>query len=121
MPVTERKKWSACRTDSDPLGFPSFPQPEFLLNDMSVSRLFLIAVAVTSVWFCALAKADAIVVSRAMFADTIVEYYVEDEHVRVELEIGDALDEIRSARLFEEIADQLPFGFVDAVGFGQLV
>jgi hypothetical protein len=32
--------------------------------------------------------ADALVVSRAMFADTIAEYYVEDDLVRLELEIG---------------------------------
>ena len=34
------------------------------------------------------ALADAIVRSQAMFADTIAEYYVEDDHVRLELEIG---------------------------------
>ena len=34
------------------------------------------------------AAADAIVRSRAMFADTIAEFYVEDDHVRLELEIG---------------------------------
>jgi len=34
------------------------------------------------------AHADAIVVPQAMFASTIVEYFVEDDHVRVELEIG---------------------------------
>jgi len=32
--------------------------------------------------------ADAIVVPQAMFASTIVEYFVEDDHVRIELEIG---------------------------------
>jgi len=32
--------------------------------------------------------ADAIMVSRAMFASTIAEYFVEEDHVRVELEIG---------------------------------
>ena len=36
------------------------------------------------------AAADAIVRSTAMFADTIAEYYVEDDHVRLELEIGQA-------------------------------
>ena len=35
-----------------------------------------------------LVRADAIVVPQAMFATTIVEYFVEDDHVRVELEIG---------------------------------
>jgi hypothetical protein len=34
------------------------------------------------------AMADAIMRSQAMFADTIAEYYVEDDHVRLELEIG---------------------------------
>ena len=32
--------------------------------------------------------ADAIMRSQAMFADTIAEYFVEDDHVRLELEIG---------------------------------
>jgi len=32
--------------------------------------------------------ADALVVSQAMFASTIAEYFVEEDHVRVELEIG---------------------------------
>ena len=36
----------------------------------------------------ALARADAIMVSQAMFASTIAEYYVKEDHVRVELEIG---------------------------------
>lgn len=35
-----------------------------------------------------LLRADALVVSQAMFADTIAEYFVEENHVRVELEIG---------------------------------
>ena len=34
------------------------------------------------------AVADAIMVSQAMFASTIAEYYVEDDRVTVELEIG---------------------------------
>ena len=32
--------------------------------------------------------ADAIVRSQAMFADTIAEYFIEEDHVRLELEIG---------------------------------
>ncbi len=32
--------------------------------------------------------ADALIVSQAMFASTIAEYFVEEDHVRVELEIG---------------------------------
>jgi hypothetical protein len=35
-------------------------------------------------------SADAIVRSTAMFADTIAEFYVEKDHVRLELEIGEA-------------------------------
>jgi hypothetical protein len=38
--------------------------------------------------YAGLLSADAIVRSQAMFADTIAEYYVEDDHVRLELEIG---------------------------------
>jgi hypothetical protein len=34
------------------------------------------------------ASADAIMRNKAMFADTIAEYFVEDDHVRLELEIG---------------------------------
>lgn len=34
------------------------------------------------------ASADAIVRSQAMFADTIAEYFVDDDHVQLELEIG---------------------------------
>ena len=50
-------------------------------------RLHLIALFVFSM-LPTLVRADAIVVSQAMFASTIVEYFVEDDHVRVELEIG---------------------------------
>lgn len=42
------------------------------------------------------ASADAIMVSRAMFADNIAEYFVEENHVRVELEIGADLDVFRN-------------------------
>lgn len=40
--------------------------------------------------------ADAIVVSQAMFASTIAEYFVEEDYVRVELEIG--VDDLPSFR-----------------------
>jgi hypothetical protein len=44
-----------------------------------------------------LAWSDAIVVSQAMYANTIAEYYVEDDHVRLELEIGaDDVDVFRN-------------------------
>jgi hypothetical protein len=42
----------------------------------------------TMLLFTSAASADAILRSQAMFADTIAEYYVEDDHVRLELEIG---------------------------------
>jgi hypothetical protein len=56
------------------------------------------------------AAADAIVRSTAMFADTIVEYYVEQDHVRLELEIGEA--DIASFRnlLPDQIYQQLGYG-----------
>lgn len=45
-------------------------------------------VLIISLLLTPLALADAIVRSQAMFATTIAEYFVEDEGVRVELEIG---------------------------------
>ena len=47
-----------------------------------------IACIVLVLWHAAPASADAIMRSQAMFADTIAEYFVEDDHVRLELEIG---------------------------------
>jgi hypothetical protein len=54
--------------------------------------------------------ADAIMRSTAMFADTIAEYYVEQDHVRLELEIGEA--DIASFRnlLPDQIYQQLGYG-----------
>ena len=56
------------------------------------------------------AVADAIVRSTAMFAETIAEYYVEEDHVRLELEIGQA--DIASFRnlLPDQIYQQLGYG-----------
>ena len=48
---------------------------------LSIAWLVLLGIAQA-------AHADAIVVSQAMFADSIAEYMVEEDHVRVELEIG---------------------------------
>lgn len=39
---------------------------------------------------------DAIMVSRAMFASTIAGYFVEEDHVRVDLEIG--IDDLAAYR-----------------------
>jgi hypothetical protein len=57
--------------------------PKILILPM----LFIVPVA---------ALADAIVVSQAMFASTIAEYFVEEDHIRVELEIG--VDDLPSFR-----------------------
>jgi hypothetical protein len=56
------------------------------------------------------ASADAIMRSTAMFADTIAEYYVEDDHVRLELEIGEP--DIMSFRniLPDSVFQQLDLG-----------
>lgn len=56
--------------------------------DMSYFKhlVFAVILALAGLWQDA--RADAIVVSQAMFADTIAEYMVEDDHVRVVLEIG---------------------------------
>jgi hypothetical protein len=49
----------------------------------------VLVVSILSTLLCAgTAIADAIVRNQAMFADTIAEYFVEDDHVRLELEIG---------------------------------
>jgi hypothetical protein len=56
--------------------------------------------------------ADAIIRSTAMFADTIAEYYVEEDHVRLELEIGQ--QDIASFRnlLPDQLYQQLGYGDV---------
>jgi len=60
--------------------------------------------------FTTSALADAIMRSNAMFADTIAEYYVEDDHVRLELEIG--FDDVGSFRnlLPDALYQELEFG-----------
>jgi hypothetical protein len=53
------------------------------------------------------ALADAIVVSQAMFASTIAEYFVEEDHIRVELEIGvndiEAFRNLMPDRIYQEM------------------
>jgi hypothetical protein len=56
------------------------------------------------------ATADAIMRSMAMFATTIAEYYVEEYHVRLELEIGESDIPAFRNMLPEEIYQQLGFG-----------
>ena len=57
-------------------------------------------------------SADAIIRSTAMFASTIAEYYVEEDHVRLELEIGQ--QDIASFRnlLPDQLYQQLGYGDV---------
>ena len=59
----------------------------------------------------AAALADAIVVSRAMFASTIAEYFVEPDYVRVELEIG-----VNDLGAFRNL---LPDAVYQEMGYGQ--
>lgn len=54
--------------------------------------------------------ADAIVRSMAMFATTIAEYYVEENHVRLELEIGESDIPAFRNMLPDQIYQQLGFG-----------
>ena len=56
------------------------------------------------------ASADAIVRSLAMFAETIVEYYVEDDHVRLELEIGSNDVGVFRNLLPDDLYEQLGYG-----------
>jgi hypothetical protein len=56
------------------------------------------------------ASADAIVKSMAMFATTIAEYYVEEDHVRLELEIGESDIPVFRNLLPDEIYEQLGYG-----------
>jgi len=53
--------------------------------------------------------ADAIIVSQAMFASTIAEYFVEEDHVRVEIEIG--LGDLAAFR------NLLPNGVFEEMGY----
>jgi hypothetical protein len=55
---------------------------------MTFSKCLTTVAVLVLILFCRTLSADAIVVSQAMFANTIAEYMVEEGHVRVELEIG---------------------------------
>ena len=57
------------------------------------------------------AMADAIVRSEAMFADTIAEYFVEEDHVRLELEIGS--NDVAAFR------NLLPDALYERLGYGE--
>jgi hypothetical protein len=70
----------------------------------------LLSVALLAAALPARMTADAIVVSQAMFASTIAEFFVEEDHVRVELEIG-----VGDAAAFRNI---LPDALYEQLGFG---
>ncbi|MDH3903788.1 MAG: hypothetical protein OES90_11270, partial [Xanthomonadales bacterium] len=55
---------------------------------MKLYSLFRVSALLMLFGWPTTALTDAIVVSQAMFASTIAEYFVEEDHVRVDLEIG---------------------------------
>ena len=59
-------------------------------------KLVSLMVLLCGIFVAPLAAADAIVRSEAMFADTIAEYFVDEDGVRVELEVG--MNDIASFR-----------------------
>ena len=60
-----------------------------MLFSSALKRYLFILALLASFTPGQVARADAIVVSQAMFASTIAEYFVEEGQVRVELEIGE--------------------------------
>ncbi len=68
-----------------------------------------IAFGIALILFSGICTADAIIRSQAMFASTIAEYYVERDHVRLELEIGEP--DITAFR------NVLPDGFYEKLPF----
>ena len=73
---------------------------------MNYSRTTAFSIAL--MLFSGTCMADAIVRSQAMFASTIAEYFVERDHVRLELEIGEpdiaALRNLLPDGIFEQLA-----------------
>ena len=78
------------QTDPDPLTFAIILKPEGQSLPIQRNSCLSIFVLLLLVLSPSAAQADAIVISQAMFASTIAEYFVEEDHVRVELEIGAA-------------------------------
>ena len=89
-------------------------QPRLRLISMPVNKplsrisfgVLVVALLLTSTN----AAADAIMRSQAMFANTIAEYYVEDDHIRLELEIG--VDDVGSFR------NLIPDALYQRLGYG---
>ena len=78
---------------------------------MSPARYLLLFAAFLTELLSPSARGDAIVVSQAMFASTIAEYFVEEDQIRVELEIGAA-----DLATFRNL---LPDGVHSDMGFGE--
>ncbi len=77
---------------------------------LSFLRPVVIASMLCMLYYAPATMADAIVRSQAMFADTIAEYFVEDDYVRLELEIGsNDVDAFRNL-LPDALYQQLEFG-----------
>ena len=76
------------------------------------SRIVLVAGTLSILLHAATSTADAIMRSQAMFADTIAEYFVEDDHVRLELEIG-----TNDVGVFRNL---LPDGLYQQLGYGSV-
>ena len=75
-----------------------------------LSRIFVGILAIALQLTISNVAADAVIRSRAMFADTIAEYYVEDDHIRLELEIG--VDDVGSFR------NLIPDALYQRLGYG---
>ncbi|MFB3077512.1 MAG: hypothetical protein ACE1Y4_05845, partial [Lysobacterales bacterium] len=85
---------------------PGGPSPDQIPN-MNYFRTTAFSIAL--MLFSGTCMADAIVRSQAMFASTIAEYFVERDHVRLELEIGEP--DIAAFR------NLLPDGFFEQLAF----
>jgi hypothetical protein len=81
-----------------------------------VSRFCLLYLLLLVILAPGLARADAIVVTRAMLATTILEYYVTLDSVRVELEIGagdlDAFRNLMPDEIYEQLGHE-PEPYID--------
>jgi len=74
-------------------------------------KLLSIALMFAALFWAPLsARADAVIVNASMFANTIAEYFVEQDHVRIELEIGEG-----DIAVFRNL---LPDALYAGMGFG---
>ena len=75
-----------------------------------LSTIFVGILAIALLLTTSSAAADAVIRSQAMFADTIAEYYVEDDRIKLELEIG--VDDVGSFR------NLIPDALYQRLGYG---